>query len=103
MAFFARKDDDDKWFLDLAATDYMTGNKAWFTELRPHYDLRMVKAAGNQRLAVSGIGTIAIPLSNGVATFTNVLYVPDLGVNLLGVARLDDQGYHVNLGTKWLR
>lgn len=59
--------------------------------------IRNVITANNERIPVKGFGTVCIDLSvNGnphAVTLTNVLYVPDLAVNLLSITQLAINSY----------
>jgi hypothetical protein len=74
-----------KWIADTGATSHMSGNQKLFIDLRPINSDRCVKTGGG-RLDIKGVGTVKlIDAHHSRINLVNVLYVPDLPVNLLSV------------------
>jgi hypothetical protein len=77
--------DKHKWIADTGATSHMSGNQKLFIDLRPINSDRYVKTGGG-RLDIKGVGTVKlIDAHHSRINLVNVLYVPDLPVNLLSV------------------
>lgn len=90
--------EDHKWITDTGASSHMTGNRRLFTKLRTISTKRKVRTGGG-RLDIKGIGTVRLVDANhSKINLVNVLYVPDLGVNLVSVRALCDRGLtgHIN-------
>jgi hypothetical protein len=70
----------------------MTGNRKLFTKLKIISTKCKVKTSRGH-LNIKGIGTVwLIDTHHSKITLVNVLYVPDLGVNLVSVHAMCDQG-----------
>lgn len=88
------------WILDSVAQAPMCRSRDMFLaeefNKSPSH-IRNVIATDNERIPVKGFGTVCIDLSvNGnphAVTLTNVLYVPDLAVNLLSIIQLAINSY----------
>lgn len=89
---------DSSWIIDSAASAHMSPNKKLFTSLEKLSESNVI-VADNKSLRVKGKGTITISaLVNGQnrdIIIQNVLYVPELGVNLLSVRKITEKGYIV--------
>lgn len=87
------------WHIDSGASAHLCNTAGWFTELRP-CPPKTVTVANKSTLQCQQEGTIHVRISAGNhwknAVFTNVLYVPDLGVNLLSVQAMTKAGLHLN-------
>ncbi|KAG8233931.1 hypothetical protein J437_LFUL005137 [Ladona fulva] len=84
-------------FVDSGATAHMTLRKDWLINYCPNPGLQ-VTVANDKKLMAEGIGDVAIRLSDGdydITTISNVMYVPNLRVNLLSVSMLVSRGYVV--------
>lgn len=91
----------NSWNTDTGASSHMTPRRSWFQEYRPY---RVpVRLANGQVIWSRGRGSVIIRPRVGestlpLVTFTNVLHVPDLAVNLLSVLTLTkDHAYHVHI------
>jgi hypothetical protein len=80
---------NDDWYADSDATRHMSGNEKLFSKLQKVTNSWTVKGVGEKRLYVKGIGDVCFKTYAGKKPFTgilkNVLYVPNLGVNLLSI------------------
>lgn len=94
---FNIKSDEYSWYIDSGATNTMTGKREWFDDLK--IMTSEVCIANGEKLQCKGIGKITVLLeTNGKHvewSFNNVMYVPNLTVNLISVARLTQEGYRV--------
>lgn len=91
---------ENQWILDSGATSHICSEKAYFSSLRSHDStLYWGKAKSTE---ITGIGTIKIRFqSTGkTAKIENCLYAPDLGVNLISIAKLTQKGFSANFSGK---
>lgn len=86
------------WIIDSAASGHMSPNKELFNSLVTLSESEVI-VANNKRLSVEGKGTITVSvlINDNVREITvhDVLYVPELGVNLLSVRKITERGYVV--------
>ena len=80
----------DDWCADTAATSHMTFRRDWISDLKPCSV--SIELADHTQIYAKGVGSIRL-IPSGCAsgkpiTLTNVLYVPDLQINLLSVLHL---------------
>lgn len=89
---------DTSWIIDSAASVHMSPNKELFDSLVSLSESKVI-AANNKKLNVKGKGaiTISVLMNDNVREITvnDVLYVPELGVNLLLVRKITERGYVV--------
>lgn len=80
----------DKVVVDSGATDHFFCNPTMFAgEIRPHSSF-LECASGN--LAISGIGSVRLETAETVIKIDNVLFVPELSVNLVSLIKLEEKG-----------
>ena len=80
------------WVVDSGATNHMTDDRSIFTSFRS-VNGPSITTAGMGALQATGRGDISIVAANRVqVTIKDVMYVPDLGHNLLSLAQLEDRG-----------
>ncbi|XP_078438351.1 uncharacterized protein LOC144708789 [Wolffia australiana] len=83
----------DLWYLDTGATNHMTGNRNFFSQLDESSE-GFVKFGDNSRVKIEGRGSISIIKKDGEAMILeNVVFVPQLCANILSLGRLDEEGY----------
>ena len=86
------------WFVDSGVNLHMTIRKDFFVDLNPS-QIKEIYVANREKLEVEAMGNIDIQLQTlGKVidiTIYDVLYVPDLIVNLLSVSRITRKGYSV--------
>jgi hypothetical protein len=75
-----------QWIADIAATAHMTDQLHLFGGLLKKVGKKSVEVGGNARLRIEEAGQVQLQTKGGVMNLSNVLYVPDLGVNLLSSA-----------------
>lgn len=90
--------DKNVWVIDSGATRHITNNKAFFHSLERTSG--KVVVANNQEEAIVGRGTGTLKCAvneriNNIKV-ADVLYVPNLSVNLLSVRVLDSKGFEIN-------
>ena len=87
------------WHIDSGASAHLCNTAAWFTDLHP-CPSKTITVANKSTLHCHQQGTIHVRINAGNswknAVFTNVLYVPDLGVNLLSVQAMTKAGLHLH-------
>ncbi|CAF0996316.1 unnamed protein product [Brachionus calyciflorus] len=85
------------WLLDSGATNHLCCIKSMFSDLKPHSS--KVKVGDGRDLEVMGIGNIKakIKSKNDLKSITieNVLYVPELSVNLISIGKLSRKGFKI--------
>ncbi|KAH9641407.1 hypothetical protein HF086_011436 [Spodoptera exigua] len=85
--------DMDKWYIDSGATKHMTSRRDWFVDLKP-IDNKVTVANGT-KIDAEGIGKISINTENNVNTINDVMYVPNLQINLLSVKTAVEKGFTI--------
>lgn len=103
VAAFAASPDLNRgcWYLDSGAAMHMTNNRDWMYDYGPA-PVNTIKVADNKTLAVKGCGKVNINSYDGeskqligVIQVKNVLYVPDLAVNLLSIHQITQNNCEV--------
>ena len=90
--------DPTLWYLDTRATNHMIGCREFFSDL-DESTTGFVKFGDNSRIQIKGKGAIEVNQKNGsTLRLCNVLFVPQLEVNILSLGRLDEEGYRMNMG-----
>ena len=80
----------DQIVIDSGATDHFFCNlKMFIGDIRQHSSF-LECAAGN--IAITGIGTVRLETTEAVITIDNVLFVPELTVNLVSLIKLERKG-----------
>jgi hypothetical protein len=88
------KPDQQQWILDSGCTKHMTFDEGHFIDFKRHGGT--VTVANGKTLQVRGGGTIEVPIQGKMTQITGVIYVPDLGYNLLSVSQLGERGMKCN-------
>lgn len=89
--------DRDMWILDSGASDHMSHRRDWFSNFTA---LSASVTIGNgEQIAVQGKGDIGLHAYNGSEwvhkRVLDVLYVPDIHLNLFSSAKAMDRGYQL--------
>jgi hypothetical protein len=91
----------NEWIIDSGGSIHISCEESYFSELQP---IKQTIQWGNnaKSLVSTGRGTIKaiIPSTNRTVTISNVLYIPELGVNLLSVGALIKNGATFNFGAR---
>ena len=85
-----------RWILDSGASVYICSNKALFESLRPSNST--IRWGNNDaEIRATGEGTIRAIFSstNKNVVFNKVLFIPELGVNLLSLGLIKDKDFNV--------
>lgn len=88
------------FYLDSGCTQHMSDQRSFFTNFRPIAKLeRPIDGIGGAKLYARGIGDIAVSRrANGIKIdgwLRDVLYVPQLTVNLVSIGCITENGYMV--------
>ena len=86
------------WLLDSGATSHMCCEKSLFKELKPYQS--SIKVGDGRTVKVNGKGTIKCKakINNKEThnlTINDVLYVPDLSLNLISIGKLAEKGHEI--------
>jgi hypothetical protein len=92
----AEFEDSGAWFVDSGSSRHMTGMRSVFLSVSETGLDCHVKNGARTRHAVKGVGCVRFQLESGVSLEVDeVMYVPELKVNLLSISTLEDMGYEV--------
>ncbi|XP_076943886.1 uncharacterized protein LOC143614285 [Bidens hawaiensis] len=93
------KDSTEKgvWYLDNGASNHMTGERIYFSEL-DEKTIGCVKFGDGSTVEIRGKGSILLQCKNGdQRLITNVYYIPDLCNNILSLGQFDEVGCKTNI------
>jgi hypothetical protein len=89
-------EDIESWFVDSGASRHMTGLRSVFLDLTEIDSDCRVNCGVDPQLAVKRVGRVRFQLeSGGLLEVGEVLYIPELTINLLSVLALDKSGFVV--------
>ena len=87
----------NKWLVDSGASEHMTFDRTVFASYSKLQNKRLVIIGDGTKLDAVGVGQVILKAFNGKhyieTTLNNVLYVPDLKMNLFSVASAVNKGY----------
>lgn len=87
------------WWLDSGASEHMCFNPEIFKSIQNLTNKKHVKVGNGNLLKIQGTGTIEILAWNNNSWITterhNVLFVPDLAINLFSLSKALDKGYRM--------
>ena len=95
----------EDWYLDIGETSHLCSGKDVMKDFVPN-NANCVKIADGTMLQSAGVGKIPILLkTNNTIYAKDVLYVPDLPINLLAVSKIAQFGRSVILSviSTWLQ
>ena len=83
--------------MDSGASHHMTGTQELFTSLsEKDLDLH-VELGTNAKCGVEGVGTVRFQLElGGSLKMSDVLYLPELKMNLILDSKMEDNGYAIS-------
>lgn len=97
---YAGASSSNSWILDSGASEHMCHERSSFSNFSDTSAQRKVRIGDGSMLDVLGTGTISVQAWNGQmwidTTINNVLFVPNLKVNLFSAAKCMDKGFHMN-------
>jgi hypothetical protein len=89
-------EDIESWFVDSGASRHMIGLGLVFLSLTEIDSDCNVNCGVSPQLAIKGVGRVRFQLESGeFLEVVEVLYIPELTVNLLSVSALDESGFVV--------
>ena len=91
------------WYLDIGATNHMTGDKSFFHDLieKPG---GLVRFEDRSTVEIEGFGSVLLRRKDKkTVKLKTVLYVPKLAVNILSLGKIDNEGYDIRLDSRQLR
>ena len=88
----------NRWLVDSGATRHMTPDRGVFTKFT--HCGGEVEFGDRSSKAIEGRGTIEIKVGGHKQSMTDVLYVPEMSVNLLSIRALDRRGFTVFFGAQ---
>jgi hypothetical protein len=77
-----------QWITNTGATAHIINQLHLFRGSLKEVKKKSVQVKGNARLRIKGAGQVQVQTKEGVINLLNVLYIPNLGVNLLSGAIL---------------
>ncbi|CAL5401670.1 unnamed protein product [Camellia sinensis] len=89
---YASESSNEHWLVESGCTNHMTYDKELFREL-DRTKISKVKVGNGEFIEVRCKGIVAIESVLGTKLITDVLYVPRIDQNLLGVGQLLEKGY----------
>lgn len=96
VVLMAESIDAQDWVIDSGASDHMTNRREWFSEYKPLENPIPVRIGNGDTIYANGVGDIPILMfdkSNWVnGHLVNVLFVPDIRINLFSAACALDKG-----------
>lgn len=103
-AFVANENSQEEWILDSGASDHITPNKNNYFSFSGISGDRYVIVGDGRKLKVQGIGQILLKAFDGTdyveTSLNDVLYVPELKVNLFSVTKAINKGYMLQIKGK---
>lgn len=81
----------EEWYIDSGASSHMTPYSDILIE-RKEANVSHTTAANNTQLRVSGMGNCIFKLESGNINVNDILYVPEIGANLLSVHKMVCKG-----------
>ena len=83
---------DDLWYLDMGASSHMTSQRKLF-HVFDEGQRTIVQFKDGSIIYYEGKGSILVRYANGnPLKFENLLYIPNLKVNILGLGKFDGEG-----------
>jgi len=82
------------WIIDSGASRHLTANKVLLEDYT-NISATAIMIGNGKEITAVGEGNITIPTASGSIFLAKVLYVPDIGSNLISVASIVDQGFRV--------
>ena len=86
------------WLIDSGATHHMCTEKTMFSRLGPVGSVNGIRTGSGEFIPVEGEGYVSVFGKNGhLITFTGVLYIPKLRINLLSCSKMAAKGLETRL------
>lgn len=88
---------DEGWYVDSGASDHMCNRREWFTDYKIFKQPRRIRVGNGAIILAYGFGDIYVEAFDGKMWrskyLSNVLYVPDIKLNLFSTSVCLDKGY----------
>ena len=96
------KKEEGVWYLDNGASNHMTGERGYFSELNQNIKGR-VKFGDGSCVDIDGKGSILFEAKTGEQRLlTDIYYIPDLRSNILSLGQATEQGCDVRMKDDYL-
>ncbi|WZZ26643.1 hypothetical protein YC2023_010044 [Brassica napus] len=90
-------DAEDIWYLENGASNHMTGDQRYFSEIDKHITGK-VRFGDDSRIDIKGKGTVSLIDMNGKARKMNdVYFIPDLRSNIISLGQATESGCDIRL------
>ncbi|XP_013650803.1 uncharacterized protein LOC106355385 [Brassica napus] len=97
-----KQGEEDVWYLDNGASNHMTGNVSYFSELNRNIKGK-VKFGDDSYVNIEGKGSIIFQGKTGEQKLvTNIYYIPDLKSNILSLGQATEVGCDVRMKLDYL-
>ena len=95
-------DNKDMWYLDNGASNHMTGDRRYFSELDTTITGK-VKFGDDSRIDIKGKGTISfIDMKGEARKMTDVYFIPNLKSNIISLGQATEAGCDIRLRDEYL-
>ncbi|WZZ65526.1 hypothetical protein YC2023_076896 [Brassica napus] len=92
------KREDEMWYLDNGASNHMTGERSYFSEIKENIT-RKVKFGDGSYVNINGKGSILFEAKTGEhKLLTDIYYIPELRSNILSLEQAIEQKCDVRIG-----
>ena len=96
------KKEDGVWYLDNGASNHMTGERSYFSELNENIKGK-VKFGDGSCVDINGKGSILFEGKTGEQKLlTDIYYIPDLRSNILSLGQATEQGCDIRMKENYL-
>ncbi|KAJ9551622.1 hypothetical protein OSB04_015667 [Centaurea solstitialis] len=96
------KDENNIWYLDNGASNHMTGNLSFFTELNRRIGGR-VKFGDDSVVEIHGKGSILFEgIGGGQKLLTDIYYIPNLKANIISLGQATETGCEISMKDEFL-
>ena len=95
MARPAKRKASEDWIIDSGASQHISAQRERFQDYRAISPL-MIQIGDGSEIKGEGIGNIPLETESSHVTLRDVLYVPNIGSNLLSVAKIVDHGHSLS-------
>lgn len=97
-----KKGEEDLWYLDNGASNHMTGNVTYFSELNRNIKGK-VKFGDDLHVNIEGKCSILFQSKTGEQKLvTNIYYIPDIKSNILSLGHATEVGCDVRMKLDYL-
>ena len=98
----ADKKEDGVWYLDNGASNHMTGQRSYFSEINENIKGK-VKFGDGSYVDIRGKGSIMFEAKTGEQKMlTDIYYIPELRSNILSLGQATEQGCDVRMKDNYL-